>query len=113
MASFKKFEEIIAWQKARTLYQHICKHTDEGTLKNHFSLKDQIERSSGSVMDNIAKGFGRMGNGELVHFLTITLGSAREVQSQLYRCLEKNILIKLYSMNYIILRKKYAAWLRL
>lgn len=89
MSSFRRFEEIIAWQKARVLFTLLINTTETSPLKNDFPLRNQMERSCGSVMDNIAEGFGRMGNGEFVHFLTISIGSAREFQSQLYRCLDK------------------------
>ena len=91
MAGFTKFEDIIAWQKARAL----CKQFDTcykkyPELAKNYKLSAQMDASSGSVMDNIAEGFGRMGNGEFVHFLTIASGSAREYQSQLYRAYDKN-----------------------
>jgi four helix bundle protein len=91
MASFSKFEEIIAWQKARELCRlfHSC-HTKYSELAKNYKLSSQMESSSGSVMDNIAEGFGRMGNGEFGHFLTISSASAREYQSQLYRAFDKN-----------------------
>lgn len=93
MAIFTKFEGIIAWQKAREL----CKLFDACIKRNpilaqNFKLKDQMDASSGSVMDNIAEGFGRMGNGEFVHFLTIASASAREFQSQLYRAFDKELI---------------------
>ena len=91
MATFTKFEDILAWQKARELCKmfDVCykKYPD---LARNFKLSGQMESSSGSVMDNIAEGFGRMGNGEFVHFLTISSASAREYQSQLYRVFDKN-----------------------
>lgn len=90
MATFTKFEEIIAWQKAKEFCKifDACykKHSD---LAKNFKLSAQMDVSSGSIMDNIAEGFGRMGNGEFVHFLTIASGSAREYQSQLYRAFDK------------------------
>jgi len=93
--TFKRFEDILAWQKARVLTSDFGSllETNEN-LNRSFKLRDQMERSSGSIMDNIAEGFGRMGNGEFSHFLTISLGSAREFQSQLYRCLDRNFITK-------------------
>jgi four helix bundle protein len=103
--TFKSFEEIKAWQKARLLAKNFGEllETHE-KLNNSYKLRDQMERSSGSIMDNIAEGFGRMGNGEFSHFVTISIGSAREFQSQLYRCLDRKFIAQeefdaLYNMT--------------
>ena len=53
-----------------------------------YDLVRQIRRASGSVMDNVAEGFGRGGRGEFVQFLGIAKGSVTEVKSQLYRALD-------------------------
>ena len=79
----------MVWQKARVLNQDIIKLTQLPAFDREWKLKDQIRRSSGSVMDNIAEGFGRMGNREFVNFLLIANGSASEVRSQLTRCLDQ------------------------
>src|SRR3954463_320568 len=90
MATIKKFEDIEAWQRARVLCQKITQLSIETSLSKDYKLKDQINGSSGSVMDNIAEGFGRGGNAEFIQFLEIANGSVNEVQSQLYRILDRN-----------------------
>lgn len=90
MATFKTFEEIDAWKNARILADKIFKLTLEGSFSKDFKLRDQINGSSGSIMDNIAEGFERNGNREFIQFLSIATGSAGETRSQLYRALDRN-----------------------
>lgn len=90
MATFKKFEEIKAWQKARELNQALGKFIDSGKLKSNYRLINQIEGSAGSIMDNIAEGFERSGNREFIQFLYIAKGSCGELRSQLYRAIDRN-----------------------
>ena len=52
--TIKRFEDLEIWQNARALCKKIRSLTETTSLKNDFSIKDQIIRSSGSVMDNIA-----------------------------------------------------------
>ena len=88
MTFIRRFEDIEAWQKGRHLCKKIREVTNIGDFQRDFSLKDQIRRSSGSIMDNIAEGFGRDGNREFIQYLSCSKGSANEVQSQLYRALD-------------------------
>jgi len=89
MATFTRLEEINAWVKARELNGLIYKLINEGTFAKDFSLRNQINRSSGSVMDNIAEGFERGGKNEFVNFLGIARGSLGEVKSQLFRAFDR------------------------
>lgn len=89
MATFKKIEEIEAWQKARALTREIYELTNVGGFAKDFGLRDQIRRASVSVMSNIAEGFERSGSREFAQFLAVAKGSAGEVKSQLYVALDQ------------------------
>lgn len=89
MATIKTFEDIGAWQKARILSKQVFELTLTGSFSKDYALRDQINRSMGSVMDNIAEGFERGGTREFIQFLSIARGSAGEVRSQLHRALDR------------------------
>jgi len=84
MATFKKFEEIECWKRARQLTRRVYDITNQPEFAKDFGLKDQIRRASVSVMSNIAEGYDRSGTAEFVHFLATAKGSAAEVKCQLY-----------------------------
>jgi len=92
MARIDKFEDLEIWQKAREICQYVELLIQTTSLKTNYSLKDQIDRSSGSVMDNIAEGFERNGNREFIQFLSIAKGSVGEVKSQSYRAFDKKLI---------------------
>lgn len=76
----ERFEEIIAWQKAKVMCVDVYKLFENS---KDFSFKDQIQRASVSVMNNIAEGFERKSNKEFVYFLYVAKGSCGEVRSML------------------------------
>lgn len=90
MAKIQRFEDLQVWQLAREISVDIWRLIEATSLSKDFELKNQISRSSGSVMDNIAEGFERNGNREFIQFLSIAKGSCGEVKSQLYRALDRN-----------------------
>jgi four helix bundle protein len=83
MATFKKFEDIECWRKARELTRRIYRVSAKARFARDFGLKDQIRRASVSIMSNIAEGHDRSGTGEFIQFLATAKGSAAEVRSQL------------------------------
>jgi len=89
MATVTKFEDLEVWKLAREQAKAIYALTNEGNFSKDFSLKDQINRSAGSTMDNIAEGFERFTNKEFAQYLIISKGSNGEVRSQLYRAFDK------------------------
>ena len=78
---FDKFEDIVAWRKARELVREIykiCKGIKD------FGYQNQIQRAAVSIMNNIAEGFERKSNPEFKQFLFIAKASCGEVRSMLY-----------------------------
>jgi len=89
MSKITKFEDILAWQKARELTKNIYTHSRTGPFARDFGLKDQIQRASVSIMGNVAEGFDRGGDKEFIQFLSFSKGSCGEVKSHLYVALDQ------------------------
>lgn len=51
---FERFEDILAWQKARVLVNKVYRAFSES---KDYGFNDQIQRAAVSVMNNIAEGF--------------------------------------------------------
>ncbi len=92
MGRIEKFEDLIAWQKARVLTREIYQVTRQGEFAKDFGLRDQIQRAAVSIMSNIAEGFERGGRAEFHQFLSIAKASCAEIRSQLYVALDVNYL---------------------
>ncbi len=88
MSSVERFEDLIAWQKARVLTKNVYDVTREQAFARDFGLCSQIQRAAVSVMSNIAEGFERRGLGEFSQFLIIAKASCAELRSQLYVALD-------------------------
>lgn len=94
MATFKSFEEIEAWQKARALTREIYDVSGKDKFGRDYGLRDQVRRAAVSVMSNIAEGFERSGRKEFSQFLGFAKASVGEVRSQLYVAIDQDYLDK-------------------
>lgn len=88
MATVNRFEDLIAWQKARVLARDIYAISQAGQFARDFGLSGQIQRAASSIMFNLAEGFERGSRAEFHQFLSIAKGSCAEVRSQLYLALD-------------------------
>lgn len=86
MATITKFEDLEIWKLGRILAKEIYELTK--TFGKEFRLTDQMKASSRSIMENIAEGFDRDSRLEFINFLSIAKGSCGELKSQLYYCLD-------------------------
>jgi len=94
MATITRFEDLEIWQLARVQCNDFDKLVEDTALAKDFELRNQMNASSGSVMDCIAEGFERSGNSEFKNFLVIAKGSNGEFRSQLYRCLDRKHIVQ-------------------
>lgn len=54
-----KYEDMQVWQDARKFVKSIYKLTANTKLKKDYGLRDQIQKASISIMNNIAEGYER------------------------------------------------------
>ena len=84
MQKIGRFEDLIAWQKARSLTRAIYQVTKQGVFAKDLALSRQMQRAAVSIMSNIVEGFERGGRREFRPFLSTAKASCAEVRSQLY-----------------------------
>ena len=90
MAKVERFEDLEIWQLAREICNKVHQIIETTSLGSNYALRNQMDKSSGSIMDNNSEGFERNGNREFIQFLSIAKASCGELRSQLYRVLDRN-----------------------
>ena len=78
----RNFEDLAVYQKARVLVREVYQITREESFARDVGLCDQIRRAAVSVVSNIAEGYERGSNTELIQYLYIAKGSCGEVRAQ-------------------------------
>jgi four helix bundle protein len=92
MKNIKSFEDLEVWKISKEFTLDIYKITGKKEFNHDYSLRDQLRRASVSIISNIAEGYERNGNKEMVQFLIISKGSAGEIRAQLIIAFELNYL---------------------
>ena len=108
--SFKSFEELEVWKKARDLRKQISSVTKTFPKEETYRLADQLLRSSRSISANIAEGFGRFHHQENIQFCRIAGGSLYETLEHIICAVDENYITKDLYQN---LRKQFDVVLKL
>jgi four helix bundle protein len=90
----QSFKELIVWQKAYQFALGIYKETDKFPKSEIYGMTSQLRRCAVSIVSNIAEGYQRQHLGEYVQFLSISLGSGAEAETQLLLSQDLNYLSK-------------------
>jgi len=90
----RRFEDLDAWGVGRELTNLVYGYCRQPVFQKDYGFRDQIQRASISIMNNVAEGFERGSNKDFVKFLFIARGSAGEVRSMLYIALDQGFIDK-------------------
>jgi four helix bundle protein len=78
----KNYQELIVWQKAMDLVVEVYTISKAFPREEVYGLTSQLRRAAVSVPSNIAEGQGRRTTADFLHYLSISYGSLREVETQ-------------------------------
>ena len=81
--SVQNYKDLIVWQKSMCLVEEVYRLSSNSPKEESFSLTNQIRRAAVSIPSNIAEGQERKGTAEFINFLSISMGSRAEVETQL------------------------------
>lgn len=81
--TIKSYRDLQVWQDAIGIVADVYKATENFPRSEAFGLASQIQRAAVSVPSNVAEGHARGSDREFHHFLSISLGSIAEVETQL------------------------------
>ncbi len=83
----QSYKELKVWQKAMDLVKEVYTLTGRFPKDELYGLRSQMERAAVSIPSQIAEGYLRRYKKEYVHFLSIALGSAAELETQILVCI--------------------------
>lgn len=81
--SFKSYRDLEVWQKGMALAKRIYEVTANFPAEERFGLTNQIRRAVVSIPSNLAEGHARSGTAEFLHFISISMGSVAELETQI------------------------------
>jgi four helix bundle protein len=79
----RDYKDLIVWQKSIDLVTQVYAVTANFPNREQYGLTSQMQRAAVSISSNIAEGQSRASAAEFRQFLSISLGSAGELETQL------------------------------
>lgn len=79
----RNYKELIVWQKSMLLVEQVYLLTKSFPKDEIYGLTNQARRAAVSIPSNIAEGQARKGTAEFIHFLSISMGSRAELETQM------------------------------
>ncbi len=77
------FKNLEVWKLSRILVKTIYQITAKFPKEELFSLTSQIRRSAISIPSNIAEGHSRHSTKDYINFISISIGSSNELETQI------------------------------
>ena len=88
----RSYRNLDIWQKGIEILKVVYQLSDQFPESEKYGLTAQLRRAVISILANIAEGSGRNSNQQMVNFLSISKGSAYEVEAQLIIAYELNFI---------------------
>jgi four helix bundle protein len=107
-----RFEDLVAWQRARQLTNLVYRTSSCQPFVGDFAMRNQIRSAALSVMSNIAEGFDRDRIPEFQYFLRVAKASCGEVRSQTYAAFDQGYLDGKALQSLLTLRSKTSGVIR-
>lgn len=113
----QSYKDLLVWQRAMELVREMYGLTAQFPKDEVYGLRSQMERAAVSIPSQIAEGYMRRHKKEYIQFLSISLGSAAELETQILVCkpLDKfkylnfskaeNLLQEVLKMLYVMIQK--------
>jgi four helix bundle protein len=102
----QSFKELIVWQKAYQFALNIYQETNGFPKSEIYGLTSQLRRCAVSIVSNIAEGYQRQHLGEYMRFLSISLGSCAEAETQLILAQDLNYISEDSCVSCLLLLKE-------
>jgi four helix bundle protein len=88
------FKELRVWQDAMALAKMIYQLTVSFPQEEKYGLTSQMRRAAVSIPSNIAEGHTRHSTADFINFISISIGSLDELETQLILSEELNFIDK-------------------